>query len=151
MSGNYLLTFHRDNERTLLLPEQCSVSISCPQSRDVQKALIKTIQEPIYALAISGMDPRSLDGVTVALDARIAACNLQALPDGVIPLEMTDLPETTMDLARTIVVRRGDDFRFHIVLRAGLALMTLFPESEHQALACGCFTHEAAHVEHEGH
>ena len=29
--------------------------------------------------------------------------------------------------------------------------MALSPESEHQALACGCFAHEAAHVEHEGH
>ena len=45
----------------------------------------------------------------------------------------------------------GSEFRFHIVLRAGLGLMTLSAKPEEQALACGCLAHEAAHVEHEGH
>ncbi len=67
-----------------------------------------------------------------------------------VPLEMTDQPET-MELASTVAVRRGDEFRFHIVLRGGLALMTLSSEADQQALACGCFAHEAAPVEHEGH
>jgi len=63
---------------------------------------------------------------------------------------MSDQPET-MELARTVAVRRGGEFRFHIVLRAGLGLMTLYAKPEEQALACGCLAHEAAHVEHEGH
>ena len=150
MSGNYSLRFHREKDGTLLLPEQCSLSVSLPHSEDVQEAIVRTIEESLYALAVSGMDLRALDGVTVALDARKAACNLQALPTGVVPLEMTDQPET-MELARTVAVRRGEEFRFHIVLRAGLALMALSPESDQQALAFGCFAHEAAHVEHEGH
>ena len=81
MGGNYFLKFHRDDEGTLLLPEHCSVSISCLHSRDVQQALVKTIEESLYALAVSGMDLRALDGVTVALDARKAACDLQELPE----------------------------------------------------------------------
>ena len=150
MSGNYSLKFHREEHGTLSLPEQCSVFISYPHPKDLQQALVRTIEESIYALAVSGMDLRSLDGVTIALDARKASCDLQALPEGIVPLEMTDQPET-MELARTVAVRRGDEFRFHIVLRAGLALMALSPEPDQQALACGCFAHEAAHVEHEGH
>ena len=150
MSGDYSVKFHREEEGTLLLPEQCPIYISCPDSKEVQLALVRTIEESLYALAMSGMDLRALDGVTVALDARKAACDLQSLPDGIVPLEMTDQPET-MELARTVAVRRGDQFRFHIVLRAGLALMALSPEADQQSLACGCFAHEAAHVEHEGH
>jgi hypothetical protein len=56
-----------------------------------------------------------------------------------------------MEVARTVAVRRGEEFRFHIVLRAGLGLLTLSRRAEEQALACGCIAHEAAHVEHEGH
>jgi hypothetical protein len=126
MSGNYSLNFHREKDGTLSLPEQCSVFITYPHPKELQQALVRTIEESIYALAVSGMDLRSLDGVTVALDARKAACDLQALPEGIVPLEMTDQPEA-MELARTVAVRRGNEFRFHIVLRAGLALMALSP------------------------
>ena len=87
------------------------------------------------------MDLRALDGVTVASDARKAACDLQHLPPGAVPLEMTDQPET-MELARTVAVQRGEQLRFHIVLRAGLGLMTLSARPEEQALACGCIAHE---------
>ena len=88
--------------------------------------------------------------MTVSLDARRAACELQNLPEGVVPLEMNDQPQT-MELARTVAVKRGNEFKFHIVLRAGLGLMILSPEPREQTLACGCIAHEAAHVEHEGH
>ena len=54
-------------------------------------------------------------------------------------------------MARTAAVRRDGELRFHIVLRVGLALMTLSPEAEMQRLALACITHEAAHVEHESH
>jgi hypothetical protein len=149
MSGIYFLNFHHKEGR-LLLPTECSVSINCYDSSELQDAISTSIEQSLYALALSGMDLRALDGVTVASDARKAACELQSLPDGAVPLEMTDQPET-MELARTVAVRRGEEFRFHIVLRAGLGLMTLSAKSEEQALACGCIAHEAAHVEHEGH
>ena len=96
------------------------------------------------------MDLRALDGVTVALDARKAACEVQSLPEGAVPLEMSDQAET-MELARTVAVRRDEEFRFHIVIRAGLGLMTHSSKADEQALACSCIAHEAAHVEHEGH
>ena len=150
MSGNYFVNFHQGEGGALLLPPQCEVKIACSQLEGVQQALVSAIEESLYALALSGMDLRALDGVTIALDARQAACALQDLPDGLTPLEMTDHPEV-MELARTVAVKRGDDFRFHIVLRSGLALMALSSEPVQQALAGGCIAHEAAHVEHEGH
>ena len=150
MTGDHVLDFHQNAEGTLLLPHQCRVSISCYDSKEVEHGIASFIEESLYALALTGMDLRALDGVTVALDARQTACQLQNLPDGIVPLEMSDQPET-MELARTVAVNRGDEFRFHIVLRSGLGLMTLSSKSEEQALACGCIAHEAAHVEHEGH
>ena len=150
MSGNYSLEFHQNEEGTLLLPHRCGVWINCYDSTELQQSIASSIEQSLYALALSGMDLRSLDGVTIAQDARKAACELQSLPAGAVPLEMSDQPET-MELARTVAVRRGEDFRFHIVLRAGLGLMILSPKPDEQALACGCIAHEAAHVEHEGH
>ncbi len=150
MGGNYLLNFHQNEEGRLLLPPKCGVSITCYDSNELRDAIASSIEQSLYALALSGMDLRALDGVTVASDARKAACDLQSLPDGAVPLEMTDQPKTT-ELARTVAVRRGDEFRFHIVLRAGVGLMTMSAKPEEQALACGCIAHEAAHVEHEGH
>jgi hypothetical protein len=150
MSGNYSLEFHQNEEGTLLLPPKCGVSINCYDSSEIQQCIVSSIEQSLYALALSGMDLRSLDGVTIALDARKAACELQSLPAGAVPLEMSDQHET-MELARTVAVRRDEDFRFHIVLRAGIGLMILSPKDEEQGLACGCLAHEAAHVEHEGH
>lgn len=150
MSGNHILEFHQDKEGALLLPKRCSVSVTCDLTKEVQRSIVSMIEESLYALALSGMNLRALDGVTVALDARTAACKLQHIPDGMLPLEMTDHPEA-MELARTVAVRRGNEFRFHIVLRAGLALMGLSSEPEQQRLASGCIAHEAAHVQHEGH
>ena len=150
MTGDYVLDFHQNEEGTLLLPKQCGVSVACYDSTELQQAIVLSIEESFYALALSGMDLRALDGTTVALDARKTACELQNLPDGTVPLEMSEQPET-MELARTVAVRRGDGFRFHIVMRAGLGLMTLSSKPEEQALACACIAHEGAHVEHEGH
>jgi len=148
--GNYVLNFHQNEEGRLLLPSQCGVSITCYDSKELRDAIATSIEQSLYALALSGMDLRALDGVTVASDARKAACDLQSLPEGAVPLEMTDQPQT-LELARTVAVRRGDEFRFHIVLRSGLGIMTLSAKPEEQALACGCIAHEAAHVEHEGY
>ena len=150
MSGVYFLDFHQNKQGTLLLPPKCKVSVGCYDSKEVQRAVVSALEESLYALALLAVDLSALDGITVALDARKAACDLQYLPQGAVPLEMSDQPET-MELARTVAVRRGDLFRFHIVLRAGLGLMTLSPRADEQALACGCIAHEAAHVQHEGH
>ena len=150
MTGEYLLDFHHDDQGTLLLPAKCSVSVDCYDSDEVQRAVVSSIQECLYALALAGMDLRALDGISVALDTRLAACALQELPEGAVPLEMTDQPET-FELARTVAVKRGEEFRFHIVLRSGLGLMALSSNPDQQALACGCIAHEAAHVEHEAH
>ena len=148
--GIFPLQFHQNDEGTLLLPQRCNVSIGCGDSAEVQRLIANSIEQSLYALALSGMDLRSLDGVTVALDTRNAVCSLQHLPNGVIPLEMSDQPGVT-ELARTVALKCGEELKFHIVLRSGLSLMTLSSELELQALAGGCIAHEAAHVEHEGH
>ena len=150
MSEPAQLIFDSGGDKTLLLPKACSISVSCFESQDVRQAIAATTKDLIYDLALNGMNLLALDGVTVALDTRKAACEMQTLPDGAVPLEMSDQPET-MELARTVAVKRDNEFRFHIVLRAGVGLMTLSPKPDDQALACGCIAHEAAHVEHEGH
>jgi hypothetical protein len=93
MGCNYLLNFHQNEEGTLLLPLKCPVSIDCYDSTELRDAVAVSIEQSLYALALSGTDLRALDGVTVASDTRKAACELQSLPDGAVPLEMSDQPE----------------------------------------------------------
>jgi hypothetical protein len=75
---------------------------------------------------------------------------LQSIPEGQAPLEIIDRPDT-VEMGRTVAVWRENELRFHIVLRAGVGLMTLSPDKEQQSLAYACLAHEAAHVDHEGH
>jgi hypothetical protein len=144
------LRFHSDGEGRLALPPRCSLDVSCFEETEVQEAVAIAIEETLYIVALAGIEMQALDGVTVAPDCRAAACALQNLPEGQVPLEMNAQPEV-MEMARTAAVRREGDLRFHIVLRPGLALMTLSPEAELQRLAEACIAHEAAHVQHESH
>jgi hypothetical protein len=144
------LRFHSDGEGRLALPARCTLDVSCFEETEVQEAVAIAIEETLYIVALAGIEMQALDGVTVAPDCRAAACALQNLPEGQVPLEMNAQPEV-MEVARTAAVRREGDLRFHIVLRPGLALMTLSPEAEMQRLAEACIAHEAAHVQHESH
>ena len=150
MSAIRELTFAPEGEGRLPLPERCSLDLSCFEEPEVQDALAVAIEEILYVVTFSGIELQALDGVTVSSDCRAAACALQDLPQGQVPLEMNPQPEV-MEMARTAAVRREGDVRFHIVLRRGLALSVLSPETEMQRLALGCIAHEAAHVEHESH
>ena len=150
MSAIREVNFAPKGEGRLPLPDRCSLDVSCFEEPEVQEALAITIEEILYVVAFSGIALQALDGVTVASDCRAAACALQNLPQGQIPLEMNPQPEA-MEMARTAAVHREGDLRFHIVLRRGLALSTLSPETEMQQLARACIAHEAAHVEHESH
>jgi hypothetical protein len=150
MSVGQLPDFHQGEEGRLLLPSGCEVSITCFESAEMQRLITSFIEESLYALALAGMDLRALDGVTVAFDARKAAREIRYVPDGAVPLERNDQAET-MEIGETVAVRRGEELRFHIVLRAGLGLMALSSKADEQALAWGCIAHEAAHVEHESH
>ena len=150
MSAIRELNFAPKGGGRLPLPERCSLDLSCFEEPEVQDALAVAIEEILYVVTFSGIDLQALDGVTVTSDCRAAACALQDLPQGQVPLEMNPQPEV-MEMARTAAVRREGDLRFHIVLRRGLALSTLSPEPEMQRLALGCIAHEAAHVEHESH
>lgn len=144
------LNFQPNGEGHLPLPERCSLDVSCFEVPEIQDALAIAIEETLYVVALAGIELQALDGVTVAPDCRAAACALQNLPEGQVPLEMNPQPEV-MEMARTAAVRREGDLRFHIVLRPGLGLMTLSPEPEMQRVARACIAHEAAHVEHESH
>jgi hypothetical protein len=144
------LNFAPQGEGRLPLPDRCSLDVSCLEEPEVQEALAIAIEETLFVVAFSGIELHALDGVTVATDCRAAACALQNLSEGQVPLEMNLQPEV-MEMARTAAVRHEGDLRFHIVLRRGLALSTLSPEPEMQRLALACIAHEAAHVEHESH
>ncbi len=144
------LNFSPDEEGKLLLPKQCSIATSCYESQEAGQAVAVAMEQILYALAFLDIDLRALDGITIARDCRAAASALQSMPEGQVPLEMTDQPDT-MEMARTVAVWREKELRFHIVLRAGIGLMTLSTEKNQQTLAHACIAHEAAHVEHEGH
>ncbi len=150
MSAIRELNFAPKGEGRLPLPDRCRLDLSCFEEPEVQDALAVAIEEILYVVTFSGIELQALDGVTVTSDCRAAACALQDLSQGQVPLEMNPQPEV-MEMARTAAVRREGDLRFHIVLRRGLALSTLSPEPEMQRLALGCIAHEAAHVEHESH
>jgi len=150
MSAIRELTFAPKGGGRLPLPDRCSLDLSCFEEPEVQDALAVAIEEILYVVTFSGIELQALDGVTVTSDCRAAACALQDLPQGQVPLEMNPQPEV-MEMARTAGVRREGDLRFHIVLRRGLALSILSPEPAMQRLALGCIAHEAAHVEHESH
>ena len=144
------LRFHSDDEGRLSLPPRCTLDLSCFEEPEVQEAVAIVLEENLYIAAYAGIDLKALDGITVAPDCQAAACALQNLPEGQVPLEMNPQPEV-MEMARTAAVRRKGDLRFHIVLRPGLGLMTLSPDAEMQRVARACIAHEAAHVEHESH
>lgn len=134
----------------LRLPRRCTVDLTGLEQPEVQEAVTLCLQENLYIAARAGIDLSALDGVTFAVDCRKAACALQNLPAGVLPLEVGPQPES-MELARTAAVWRDDELRFHIVIRFGLGLMALSPDRDMQRLALACIAHEAAHVEHESH
>src|ERR1035441_4292371 len=144
------LRFRPDQEGRLLLPERCIIATSCYEAQDEREVIKTAMEQILYALALIGMDLRALDGITLSHDCRADATALQKMPEGQIPLEISDQPDT-MEMARTVAVWREKELRFHIVLRASVGLMTLSPEKDLQTVAHACIAHEAAHVEHEGH
>ena len=150
MNEPVLLRFPRSEGQDLQLPEECGLFLTGYESdKEVGQAVGSALERIFYALAVVGMDLRSLDGITLSRDCREAAVALQCLPEGQVPLEMGEQPDT-LEMARTVGVWRKKELRFHIVLRAGLGLMTVSPQKQQQELADACIAHEAAHVEHEG-
>jgi hypothetical protein len=144
------LIFSADGTGRLPLPHRCPVEIACLNEPEVQEAVMRILEETLYVAAFAGIDLKALDGITVATDCQAAACALQDLPAGQVPLEMSEQPDA-MEMARTAAVRRDGDLRFHIVVRPGLVLLAISPDPAMQRLARGCLAHEAAHVEHESH
>jgi hypothetical protein len=142
------LSFYLNRDEDLLLPDRCRLALSCFEAPEVREATGAALEQCLYALARLGMDLRALDGITIAHDCETAATALQSIPEGLVPLERTDPPDT-MEMGRTVPVRRNEELRFHIVLRAGLGLMLLSPEQSLQEAAYACLAHEAAHVQHE--
>lgn len=150
MSGLRELVFQSDSELQSLLPAKCSVAVSCYEQPEIQLFVATTLQGILESLARTGMDLRALDGVSLTADCAATAAAIQPLPEGQIPLETADQPDT-MEMARTVPVWRGEELRFHIVMRAGLGIGLLGADQSMQALAVACVAHEASHVEHEGH
>jgi hypothetical protein len=150
MSEGIQLRLHQKEAGQLLLPEQCSLSIACYEAEEVRQAVVMAMEQMLYGLALAGLDLSALDGITMSHDCRADAMALQHMPEGQIPLEMTDRADT-MVMARTVAVWRENELRFHMVFRFGIGVMMFSPEKDLQTLAQACIAHEAAHVEHEGH
>jgi len=150
MSEPHQLVFQRDGDLQDRLPAICSVAVCCYDAPEIQHLVASTLQGIFQSLARTGMDLRTLDGVTLTEDCAAASAALQALPEGQVPLEMGGQPNT-MEMARTVPVWRDSELRFHIVMRAGLGIGMLGDDCAMQALAFACIAHEAAHVQHEGH
>ncbi len=144
------LSFNLNQDEKLLLPKRCRLALSCFEVPEIREAIGAALEQSLSELARLGMDLRALDGVTIAHDCETAATALQSIPEGLVPLKRTDPPDT-MEMGRTVPVRRNEELRFHIVLRAGLGLMLLSPEQSLQEAAYACVAHEAAHVQHEAH
>jgi hypothetical protein len=144
------LIFSSDGAGRLPLPDRCTVDVACLNVPEVQQAVMQVLEESLYVAAFSGIDLKALDGITIATDCQAAACALQNLPVGQVPLEMSEQPDA-LEMARTAAVRRDGALRFHIVVRPGLVLLAMSPDPAMQRLARGCLAHEAAHVEHESH
>ena len=150
MSEPSQLVLQRGDDLEDLLPAAWGLAVSCYESSEIQQLIAATLGGIFQSLARTGMDLRALDGVTFAEDCAAASSAMQKLPEGQIPLEVGDQPDT-MEMARTVPVWRDEELRFHIVMRAGLGIGMLGTDQAMQALAFACFAHEAAHVEHEGH
>jgi hypothetical protein len=150
MSVTMQLRFPPEKAGQILLPEECRISFACYEAEDVRLAVAMAMEHMLYGLALVGMDLRALDGITMSHDCRADAIALQCIPEGQIPLEMTDHADS-MEMARMVAVWRGSELRFHMVFRFGIGVMMLSPEKDLQRLAQACIAHEAAHVEHEGH
>jgi hypothetical protein len=150
MSEPRQLVFERDGDLQDLLPPLCSVAVCCYGAPEIQQLVATTLRGIIQSLAQTGMDLRALDGVTLTEDCAAASTAMQTIPEGQVPLEVVDQPDT-MEMARTVPVWRDNELRFHIVIRAGLGIGLLGTDPAMQALAFACIAHEVAHVEHEGH
>jgi len=142
------LSFNLNRDENLLLPDRCRLALTCFEAPEIREAIGMALEQSLSELARLGMDLRALDGITIAHDCATATTALQSIPEGLVPLERTD-PRDTMEMGRMVPVRRNEELRFHIVLRAGLGLMLLSPEQNLQEAAFACVAHEAAHVQHE--
>ncbi|MGB6871287.1 MAG: hypothetical protein WBD93_16870 [Acidobacteriaceae bacterium] len=150
MSEAVQLCFYDGEEGGLPLPKECSITVANCENPEICQTIAAVMEQVLYGLAWFGLDLRALDGITLAEDCRAEGAALQRVPEKQAVPESIDRPGT-MEMARTVTVRRDSELRLHIVLKSGLALMAISPEEEQRSLAYACIAHEAAHVDHEGH
>lgn len=125
------------------------VDASCFADEQAASSLKGLLGEMLRLFGILHFDLAAFDGLTLAKDCRAAAIAIQKPPDEAYILPSVDLP-STLEMARTIAVWRGEQLRFHIVLHAEVGEMILSEDEEQQSLAMACLAHELAHVQHEG-
>jgi len=143
-------TFLSDSdEKFLRHTKTCPVDVSCIEDESKRSSMARLLGEILRIFGVLYFELEALDGATVANDCRAAVIAIQKPPDDSCISEATDLP-STVELARTIVVWRGEQLRFHIVLHMNVAEMLLSDDKQHEALAMACIAHELAHVQHEG-
>lgn len=125
------------------------VDVSCIEDESVHSSMETLLGEILRLFGILYFELEALDGMTVAKDCRAAAIAIQKPPDDSCVSAGIDLP-STVELARTIVVWRGEELRFHVVLHLDVAELLLSEDKQHEPLAMACIAHELAHVQHEG-
>jgi hypothetical protein len=94
MSELHELVFQSDGELQGLLPAKCSLAVSCYEQLEIQHLVATTLQGILESLARTGMDLRALDGMTLTPDCARASAAIQTLPEGQLPLETGDQPDS---------------------------------------------------------
>ncbi|NTH16655.1 hypothetical protein G6L99_31575 [Agrobacterium rhizogenes] len=96
------------------------------------------------------LDISSLDGITVAVDYDEALRGLDRGIEGLRPEERTN-DGGLVGVGKSVVVKRGDEFRTHIVLLADHVCVLAFAEEDRNIedlrTALAIVSHECAHVE----
>lgn len=96
------------------------------------------------------IDISTLDGITVAVDYDAALRGLDRGIEGLLPEERTN-DKGLVGVGKSVVVRRDEQFRTHIVLLADLVCVLAFAEEDRNIddlrTALAIISHECAHVE----
>lgn len=132
------------------LSKSYPVDASCFEDAKKRSAAEGLLGETLRLFGLFHFELDALDGATLAKDCRATAIQLQQPPDASYVAEDTIKLPNTLELGRTIMVRRGNELRLHVVFYFEIGEMLLSDDKEQQSLAMACVAHELAHVQHEG-
>lgn len=125
------------------MPAEARVTTHGINVPDVEPFMAEAVRVVVQAIG-RRLDLSTLDGITVAMDHRAAALELDCGMEGLGPGDVTS--DNAVGIAKTInVVRRGQ-LKSHVFLDLA-TLMPLFREGQDTGNAYHVIAHECAHVE----